>query len=265
MKKFKHPPWFHGRPINDDIKKFNYELIRLLKTVLFLHFRRRQPSSTRHSLENSLRSILVTGDNRQGAILLLSLGFAHVRDTRNVAPIGLSQGTGRKQETYKKGTASHSCPIMHCLQLHFVENWNELHHLLIMEELLGSELKWFDRFLAEHIAIVYGWTIFALYLLNPTWAYNLNQVVEEEAYQSYTCFLELTGEVLRAKPAPQTAQDYYSASDGFNLQDLPLAKSMKHLARKQTRPKCKTLYDTFALIRQDELEHAATMSFLQQE
>lgn len=33
--KVQTPAVVHGRPINDDIKKFNYELIRLLKTVLF--------------------------------------------------------------------------------------------------------------------------------------------------------------------------------------------------------------------------------------
>jgi len=33
------------------------------------------------------------------------------------------------------------------LRIHWAEGWNELHHLLIMEE-LGGNKKWFDRFLA---------------------------------------------------------------------------------------------------------------------
>ena len=52
------------------------------------------------------------------------------------------------------------------LRIHWAEGWNELHHLLIMEELLGPDLKWFDRFVAEHVAIFYGWTVFALYVFN---------------------------------------------------------------------------------------------------
>ncbi|KAH0457735.1 hypothetical protein IEQ34_013050 [Dendrobium chrysotoxum] len=40
------------------------------------------------------------------------------------------------------------------LKVHFAESWNELHHLLIMEE-LGGNAFWFDRFLAQHIAIFY--------------------------------------------------------------------------------------------------------------
>lgn len=33
------------------------------------------------------------------------------------------------------------------LRIHWAEGWNELHHLLIMEELGGSK-NWIDRFLA---------------------------------------------------------------------------------------------------------------------
>lgn len=41
-------------------------------------------------------------------------------------------------------------------QVHNAEEWNELHHLLIMESLGGNAL-WSDRFLAYHVAFAYYW------------------------------------------------------------------------------------------------------------
>lgn len=43
-----------------------------------------------------------------------------------------------------------------CLQVHFAEEWNELHHLQIMEA-LGGDQRWVDRFLGEHAAVFYYW------------------------------------------------------------------------------------------------------------
>ncbi len=37
-------------------------------------------------------------------------------------------------------------------KIHFAEEWNELHHLQIMES-LGGDIRWLDRFLARHSAI----------------------------------------------------------------------------------------------------------------
>lgn len=42
--------------------------------------------------------------------------------------------------------------------IHFAEEWNELHHLLIMEA-LGGDRKWSDRFLGGHAAIFYYWCV----------------------------------------------------------------------------------------------------------
>ena len=44
------------------------------------------------------------------------------------------------------------------IKLHFSESWNELHHLLIMEDLGGDE-NFIDRFVAQHIAFVYYWLV----------------------------------------------------------------------------------------------------------
>lgn len=60
------------------------------------------------------------------------------------------------------------------LRIHWAEGWNELHHLLIMEELGGSK-NWVDRFLAQHTAVLYYWVVVVLYFLNPGLSYNLSE------------------------------------------------------------------------------------------
>lgn len=61
------------------------------------------------------------------------------------------------------------------LKVHFCESWNELHHLLIMEELGGHE-RFVDRFVAQHTAFFYYWFVTFCYVSNPAFAYNLNEV-----------------------------------------------------------------------------------------
>lgn len=60
------------------------------------------------------------------------------------------------------------------LRIHWAEGWNELHHLLIMEELGGSE-SGVDRFLAQGTAIIYYWVCVVLYFIKPDMAYNLSE------------------------------------------------------------------------------------------
>ena len=43
-------------------------------------------------------------------------------------------------------------------RVHFAEEWNEFHHLLIMES-LGGDQKWLDRFMAQHAAVIYYWIL----------------------------------------------------------------------------------------------------------
>ena len=61
------------------------------------------------------------------------------------------------------------------LKVHFCESWNELHHLLIMEE-LGGHKQFIDRFIAQHTAFFYYWFVVFFYMTNPAFAYNLNEV-----------------------------------------------------------------------------------------
>jgi ubiquinol oxidase len=160
------------------------------------------------------------------------------------------------------------------LKLHFCEAWNELHHLLILEELLGGSIPWRDRFVAQHVAVGYYWFAVAVYLANPALAYNLNQAVEEEAYETYQGFLGRHGPYLQSQPAPDVAKKYYAG------EDLYLFDSMHHrgggagangaaadatMIAPLRRPACETLYDTFRNIRDDEMEHVKTMAYLQGE
>lgn len=62
------------------------------------------------------------------------------------------------------------------MKLHFAESWNELHHLLIMEELGGND-RWADRVVAVHLAFFYYWVAIAVYVASPETAYNLNEQV----------------------------------------------------------------------------------------
>jgi ubiquinol oxidase len=73
------------------------------------------------------------------------------------------------------------------LKVHFAETWNELHHLLIMES-LGGNHTWGDRFLAQHLAIVYYWVVVPLYMLLPHYAYYMMELIEEHAYHTYDTY-----------------------------------------------------------------------------
>jgi ubiquinol oxidase len=162
------------------------------------------------------------------------------------------------------------------LKLHFSEAWNELHHLLILEELLGNRVRWRDQFVAQHLAVFYYWAAVAIYLVNPALAYNVNQAVEEEASETYDSFLQGHRAYLQSRPAPGVARRYYSGDDLylFDAMHHPSALRLQQPAPvgdavddglRLRRPRCETLYDTFVNIRDDELEHVKTMAYLQGE
>ena len=128
-----------------------------------------------------------------------------------------------------------------------------------MEELGGNE-KWFDRFVAQHMALGYFWMALVFYFVNPTFAYNFNQAVEEEACETYGRFLETHEEFLKSQPAPQAAKDYYGSNDIYSLDTI----SADHIHSHRRHPRMKTLYDCFSAIRDDEAEHAKTMIAMQE-
>ncbi|KAJ1616970.1 alternative oxidase-domain-containing protein [Pavlovales sp. CCMP2436] len=129
------------------------------------------------------------------------------------------------------------------IKLHCAQADNELQHLLIMEALGGSE-SFFDRFMAQHIAVFYFVFVSALYWLKPQQAYHLSELIEEHAYATYDGYLATNEAWLRAQPAPQVAISYY-AKRGVDAS----GRGGKQLTN---------LWETFVEVRDDEAEHWQT-------
>lgn len=144
------------------------------------------------------------------------------------------------------------------LRIHWAEGWNELHHLLIMEELGGSK-NWVDRFLAQHTAVLYYWVVVVLYFVSPSLSYNLSEQIEKHAYETYDGFIKQNADVLKSLPAPQIATEYYEQKT-FMFDDFQSARDPG-----TRRPVVRNLYDVFLNIRNDEAEHFKTMVAAQDE
>jgi len=147
-------------------------------------------------------------------------------------------------------------------QLHFAQEWNELHHLLIMEA-LGGDQRWVDRFLARHAAILYFWVLCTLFFISPSLSYNFSELLEAHAVDTYGEFLDANKALLRSLPAPTVAVEYYNAGrDDYLRKAMRASSRASAVARRQgTGPPFPvvTLYDTFANILADEAEHVSSM------
>lgn len=177
-------------------------------------------------------------------------------------------------------------------RVHFAEEWNEFHHLLIMES-LGGDQRWADRFLAQHAAIVYFWLLVGLWFLSPSISYNFSELIEAHAVDTYEEFAHANEAALRELPAPAVAREYYHAED-LRLFDefqtsAPRGTRRPHLANlcaeitgldlvpRLTSARCTcppprsstagtpppARYDVFCAIRDDEAEHVSTMQACQ--
>ncbi|EPS61569.1 alternative oxidase [Genlisea aurea] len=152
------------------------------------------------------------------------------------------------------------------LKVHFAESWNEMHHLLIMEGVdtdvksssvscseLGGNSWWFDRYLAQIIAILYYFMTVFMYTLSPRMAYHFSECVENHAFETYDKFVKTEKEKLERLPAPAVAVKYYTEDlylfDEFQTSRPPNSR----------RPKIENLYDVFLNVRDDEAEHCKTM------
>ncbi|EFJ52002.1 hypothetical protein VOLCADRAFT_79367 [Volvox carteri f. nagariensis] len=139
-------------------------------------------------------------------------------------------------------------------KIHFAEEWNEMHHLQIMES-LGGDRAWMDRFIAEHSAVFYYWVLILFYLVSPRMAYNFMQRVELHAADTYTAFLQRNAAVLESIPPPMVALQYYYSEDLYLFDEFQTASR----GAPPRRPRCETLLDVFKNIRDDEMEHVKTM------
>ena len=142
-------------------------------------------------------------------------------------------------------------------RVHFAEEWNEYHHLLIMESLGGDQL-WAVRFFAQHAAIVYFFVLIALWSLSPSMAYNFSELIESHAVDTYAEFAEANADILKTMPPPRVAKAYYENIDMYAFDEFQTAK-----AKGTRRPMINTLYDVFCAIRDDEAEHVASMAACQ--
>ncbi|KAG8385776.1 hypothetical protein BUALT_Bualt03G0080400 [Buddleja alternifolia] len=143
------------------------------------------------------------------------------------------------------------------LKVHFAESWNEMHHLLIMEE-LGGNAWWFDRFLAQHIAIFYYLMTAFMYALSPRMAYHFSECVENHAYETYDKFIKSQRDELKKLPAPAVAVRYYTEGDLYLFDEFQTSRPPN-----SRRPIIENLYDVFLNIRDDEAEHCKTMKACQ--
>ncbi|KAK4534132.1 hypothetical protein CDCA_CDCA01G0157 [Cyanidium caldarium] len=140
-------------------------------------------------------------------------------------------------------------------KIHFEEEWNEMHHLLIMSALGGDE-RWLDRFLAYHLSVIYYWLLVALYIVAPAMSYNFSELLEKHAVDTYSQFLEENAERLRNLPAPEIAMRYYATDNLFQFGEHAVLGGE---GKMRTRPPVASLYDVFVNIRDDEDEHVRTM------
>lgn len=142
-------------------------------------------------------------------------------------------------------------------KIHNAEEWNELHHLLIMEA-LGGNSQWSDRFLGYHAAIVYYWLLNAVFLFSPRVAYQFMELLEAHAVDTYGTFLKENKNRLQELPAPEVAKSYYTSADLYMFDEFQVSRPPG-----TRRPPCDNLYDVFSNICDDEGEHVKTMQACQ--
>ena len=82
--------------------------------------------------------------------------------------------------------------------------------------------------------------------------------MEEHAFETYDQYLRENAEILKTKPPPKAAIDYYVEGDMYMFDEFQTECEMR-------RPDIRNLYDVFVAIRDDEMAHVKTMAKLQTE
>lgn len=145
-------------------------------------------------------------------------------------------------------------------RVHISEEYNEMIHCLTFEA-MGGDARWGDRFLAQHSAILYYWILVGLFFVNPGLSYTFSELLEAHAVDTYSEFVDANEELLASLPAPKIARDYYAGKDGdFVMFD----EFQTTRPRGMRRPATETLLDVMRNIRDDEMEHVATMAACQE-
>jgi len=142
-------------------------------------------------------------------------------------------------------------------RVHFAEEWNEYHHLLIMES-LGGDALWKDRFLGQHAALVYYVVLVLMWGISPALAYNFSELIEAHAVDTYAQFVDQNEAILKSMPPSRIAREYYSGADLFLFDEFQTSRQAR-----SRRPEINNMYDVFSNIRDDEAEHVSTMNACQ--
>lgn len=119
---------------------------------------------------------------------------------------------------------------------HAEEEYNETKHLLIME-ILGGNRYYYDRFFAAHSAVVYYMILITLFFFSPNLSYKFSELLENHAVDTYDQFIKENEKLLKRLPVPILINEKLDQNH-------------------------ESLYDVFLEIRNDEQEHADSMSKL---
>lgn len=145
-------------------------------------------------------------------------------------------------------------------RIHFAEEWNEFHHLLIMESLGGDQPYWV-RFMAQHSALAYYIALCVLWAMSPTLSYKFSEMLETHAVDTYGQFVDENEEALKALPPSMVAVEYYTVGVSDPMFGEYQTASVSNPDRGVRKPgvNLKSLYDVFVAIRNDEGDHVSTM------
>jgi len=154
-------------------------------------------------------------------------------------------------------------------RIHFAEEWNEFHHLLIQES-LGGDQPFYVRFMAQHSALVYYLVLCVLWMASPSLSYKFSEMLETHAVDTYGQFIDENEDKLKELPPSLIAVEYYTVgiSDPMfgemqTKHDGPSAAKIgaggEHRGGRKSGMSMKSLYDVFVAIRNDEGDHVNTM------
>ena len=145
-------------------------------------------------------------------------------------------------------------------RIHFAEEWNEFHHLLIMESLGGDQPYWV-RFMAQHSALAYYLALCVLWMMSPTLSYRFSEMLETHAVDTYGQFVDENEEKLKQLPPSMAAVEYYTVGVSDPMFGEYQTSSVSNPERGVRKPgtNLKSLYDVFVAIRNDEGDHVSTM------
>jgi ubiquinol oxidase len=126
-------------------------------------------------------------------------------------------------------------------RIHFAQELNEYHHLLIMES-LGGDQEWWVRALAQHAAVVYYFVLCFLWAASPSLSYRFSELLEGHAVNTYGQFLDENEDLLKLLPPPIPAVNYYTigASDPLyaEFQTKAAAQGLKVRRRRTIKMQC---------------------------